>query len=286
MAGAPLKKDKVAIKFQEKSRISKQDNGLKNLIGEIRVHWSLERCDGVMKLLAIYEDASFIQLVLEYQPKGSLMQTLIQEKQYSEADVRMIMEQGLLALDYMQEKKVLHRDIKPDNILLHSILGENDCEIKIADLGLAVFTERDEKLFHKCGTPGYVAPEIFKDLGYSYKADIFSMGSVFFNLLTGCYLFSGKDQAEVLRLNFQCKLDHMRHFLKGVSPQCQDLLHKMLKVDPNERPSAKEALSHPWFSQDLKILKELLFMNSVVGSNDRVQGETTFNPINGSRSMS
>lgn len=87
----------------------------------------------------------------------------------------------------------MHRDIKPDNILVHSIHGENDCEIKLADLGLAVFTNRDEKLFHKCGTPGYVAPEIFKDGGYSYKADMFSMGSVFFNLLTGCYLFCGND---------------------------------------------------------------------------------------------
>lgn len=143
---------------------------------------------------------------------------------------------------------MIHRDIKPDNILVHSILGENDCEIKLADLGLAVFTEKDEKIFHKCGTPGYVAPEIFKDGGYSYKADVFSMGSVFFNLLTGCYLFCGKDQADVLRLNFRCNLDHMHHFINRASPQCRDLLTQMLRTDPNQRPSAKDALNHPWFS--------------------------------------
>jgi serine/threonine protein kinase len=57
-----------------------------------------------------------------------------------------------------------------------------------------VFTERDQYLTHKCGTPGYVAPEMFiSEEGYSYKADIFSLGALFFNLLTGRYLFSGEN---------------------------------------------------------------------------------------------
>ncbi len=56
-------------------------------------------------------------------------------------------------------------------------------------MGLSAFTPEDELLTHKCGTPGYVAPEIFTKSGYSYKADIFSLGCVFFNLLTGCFVF-------------------------------------------------------------------------------------------------
>ena len=66
--------------------------------------------------------------------------------------------------------------------------------MRIADFGLAVFTETDEKIFEKCGTPSYVAPEILKNIGYSYKSDIFSMGSLFFNLFTGRYLFNGKNK--------------------------------------------------------------------------------------------
>lgn len=70
--------------------------------------------------------------------------------------------------------------------------------MRVADFGLAVFTPGDEEITHKCGTPGYVAPEILREEGYSYKADMFSLGSLFFNLLTGRYVFSGATNQEVL----------------------------------------------------------------------------------------
>jgi serine/threonine protein kinase len=101
----------------------------------------------------------------------------------------------LLALDFFQKKKIVHRDIKPDNILINSIKDKGKhYEIKVADLGLAVPTPQDKQLYMKCGSPGYIAPEIFTcsqslEQGYSYKADIFSAGSTFFNLLTGFYIF-------------------------------------------------------------------------------------------------
>jgi serine/threonine protein kinase len=103
----------------------------------------------------------------------------------------MIMEQALLALDFFTIKNIVHRDIKLDNILIKSIEDNTEFEVRIADFGLSVFTPKNEMLKQKCGTPGYVAPEVFTGRGYSYKADIFSLGSVFFNLLTGCFLFSG-----------------------------------------------------------------------------------------------
>lgn len=102
------------------------------------------------------------------------------------------MEQILLALDFFQNKKIVHRDIKPDNILIKSIENKTEYEIRVADMGLSIFTPNDELLFTKCGTPGYVAPEIFTLEGYSYKADIFSLGSTFYSLLTGSFLFSGE----------------------------------------------------------------------------------------------
>jgi len=74
---------------------------------------------------------------------------------------------------------------------------------------LAAFTPNDEMLTHKCGSPGYVAPEIFKKSGYSYKADVFSLGSVFFNLLTGRYLFSAQNQDDLLIKNVKCDLGHI-----------------------------------------------------------------------------
>lgn len=146
----------------------------------------------------MYEDSDFIMFVLEYQPQGSLMQSLLNQKRFTEAEVKVILEQMLLAMDFFEKKHIVHRDIKPDNILIKSIENSCEYEVKVADLGLAVFVSaNEESLTKKCGTPGYVAPEVFAGRGYGHKADIFSCGSVFFNLLTGCFLFAS-DNAEQL----------------------------------------------------------------------------------------
>ena len=100
------------------------------------------------------------------------------------------MEQLLLALDLFRQKRIVHRDIKLDNILVNQI-EENHYDIRVADFGLAAFTTTDEPLKRKCGSPGYSAPEIFLKQSYNYKCDMFSLGAVFYSLLTSKYLFSG-----------------------------------------------------------------------------------------------
>jgi serine/threonine protein kinase len=125
---------------------------------------------------------------------------ILKNQSLSEGQVRLIMEQLLLTIDFIHKKGVVHRDIKLDNILINKI-EEGEYKVKIADFGMASFIKRsnngqrdDGQLYMKCGTPGYVAPEILRGEGYNSKCDIFSMGSLFFNLLTGLYLFSGEDQ--------------------------------------------------------------------------------------------
>lgn len=82
----------VAIKELKKEKIVGTSMGLKSLLNEIRVHWALEQCEGVLQLLGIHEDDDNIYLILEYQPKGTLMGTLQEQSQVPESDVRMIME--------------------------------------------------------------------------------------------------------------------------------------------------------------------------------------------------
>lgn len=121
-----------------------------------------------------------------------------------EQTTRVIMEQMLLALDFFHRKKIIHRDVKLDNVLITQIEDQTTYEIRIADFGLATFTPNDEMIQHRCGSPGYVAPEVLKGKPYSYKADIFGAGSVFFNLLSRRYLFSGATAEEVLKRNARC----------------------------------------------------------------------------------
>ena len=121
-------------------------------------------------------------------------------------------------------------------------------------------------LTKKCGTPGFVAPEVLTGDGYSFKADIFSLGCVFFSLLTGCYLFVGSSVQELLRSNMKCDVSDIQKYITNVSALGKDLFYQIITKDPTRRPSAKEALLHPWFHCDKAALKELLFINSFVCS--------------------
>lgn len=205
------------------------------------------------------------------------MNTMEKQAQLSEAEVRMIMEQILLALDFLTIKKIIHRDIKLDNILIKSIEEKTEFEVRIADFGLSIFTPNNELVKQKCGTPGYVAPEVFTGRGYSYKADIFSLGSLFFNLLTGCFLFSGNTPELLLQSNMICDLSLIKKYLSHTTHHCKDLVTWMLEIDPEDRPTPKEALKHSWFKCDKDILKNLLNMNDKMRKQDPNKVKSLFN---------
>lgn len=102
----------------------------------------------------------------------------------------------------MHAKKIMHRDLKPENIIFRQ---EGSFECVIADFGLAEFSDVQEYLFVRCGTPGYVAPEVIniKDMKAKYDpiCDIFSLGLIFHILLLGVSAFPGKTYNEVLAQN-------------------------------------------------------------------------------------
>ena len=82
----------------------------------------------------------------------------------------------------------MHRDIKPENLILKD---EEGLVLKLADFGLAEFANKGELIFKRCGTPGYVAPEILNDCKYDTMVDAFSAGVIFYIVLTGCSAFNG-----------------------------------------------------------------------------------------------
>ena len=193
-------KQQFAIKIQEKRKMSTNRRIFEHMISEIQVHWKIEKCDGMLGLQEIFEDTDYIYLVLDYQEGGSMLKQIETYGNFTEPQTKIIMQQLLLALDYLHKQNIVHRDIKLDNILVNRIEGERHLEVKIADFGIGIIQPQDEsqKLFEKCGTPGYLAPEMLRGQGYREKADIFSLGSVFFNLVTGRYLFTATNASELL----------------------------------------------------------------------------------------
>ncbi len=101
------------------------------------------------------------------------------------------------ALTYLDKKGIMHRDLKPENMILKDKSDLEKCTLKLVDFGLSTFCDMDEYLFKRCGTPGYVAPEIINSSSkqnkrFTPKVDIFSSGIIFYILIIGKSPFKGK----------------------------------------------------------------------------------------------
>lgn len=142
----------------------------------------------LLKLFQVYETKHSIYLVLEVLKGGELIKKIKEKSLYEEKDIARIMSNILEALDHLHDCGYMHRDLKPENLLLKSS-DDTIHEVVIADFGLATSFQIDPSkiLFKRCGTPGFVAPEIlaYKDGQegfYDEKCDVFSAGVIFFLL--------------------------------------------------------------------------------------------------------
>ena len=144
----------------------------------------------------------------------------------------------------MSRKSIVHRDLKPENVLLNS-RREGVYDIRIADFGLAtILTETlhpnedqmDDGVV--CGTAGYIAPEVLHGKCYTSKSDVFSVGSILYNILTLSNLFSGKNYTAIMAKNKACNLDNVNTKMKKCTPEARSLVKMLLVKDPSRRPTA------------------------------------------------
>lgn len=170
--------------------------------------------------------------------------------------------QLLLSIDFLNKRDLIHRDLKIDNILINKISAEGDYYVKIADFGLATALPKDGSfLYEVCGTPTYIAPEALRDQGYREKWDVFSLGSIMFNLLTGRSLFNGANNEEMMKKNKECEFPNVSRYLEKYSKEAQDLLFKMIEANPDRRISTEQALQHPWFAESAQVINDLIRVN-------------------------
>lgn len=136
--------------------------------------------------------------------------------------------------------------MKPENLIFRD---ENLNSLVIIDFGLSTIIKDNQPLYTRCGSPGYVAPEILNNLGYGCKADIFSLGVIMYILLTSKFVFNARDYSDILRRNKQCKVYFPKKLWEKLSPEALNLCSLMLKKNADERISAKDALEHNWFKK-------------------------------------
>lgn len=203
-----------------------------------------------------------IYLCLEYCDHGDLHKYLSKcpGKKLSEQKVRYFMIQLASGLKYIRSKQILHRDLKPHNLLLSKASPDsNDLILKIADFGFAKFMENQSLTDTICGSPLYMAPELFKLQKYTVKSDLWSVGVIMYEMLTGTPLFNCRTQFELIKLMEKFKLTIPSSLDKNVSKPCLHLLMSLLRKEVNERITWDEFFLHPW----LGLLEQLTSTNGL-----------------------
>lgn len=216
---------------------------------EIFIQKSLEH-PRVVKIKFYGEDQNNVYIIEELCENHSLRDLIRTRKYLTEIEVQSYMFQIIQGLKYIHSNNIIHLDLKPGNIFLDEKLG-----IKIGDFGLNIQTRKcSERFFTFRGTLGYAAPEVIKPekKGYSYEADIWSLGIIMYNLLTGDIPFYNEEDTVNGELYFPDERPNSQDNIKGkekivISNVAKDLIRQILVKDYKKRPGLMQILYHDFF---------------------------------------
>ena len=229
-AGKIIKKEKVS-------------NLKKSLLDEINVQKQFKDNPKIVGVKDYFEDDENVYIILELCKNKSLLDYLKKRGKLTEIEVKCFIFQLLQGLKCLHKKKVIHRDLKPNNLLLN-----DKNELKIGDFGvIAQLSDDKERRYSICGTYNYMAPEIFENngKGYSFEVDIWSVGIIMYQLLTGKLIFDGKSSLEIQKNILKFKTENLD--VSGLSIVAADLIKQILVKDPRQRPGINQIIYHYFF---------------------------------------
>ncbi|KAK3675502.1 Protein kinase protein rad53 [Recurvomyces mirabilis] len=267
-----------AAKELEKRKFMKNGVLDRKLDNEMQIMKAISH-PNIVQYVDYQDHANHLYIIMEFVPCGDLQQYLGEHGALSEPLGKTMSAQVLNSLAYLHAKKITHRDIKPDNILIAD-MDPNHFIVKLSDFGLSkVITDNDTFLKTFCGTLLYCAPEVFphydahvagrgqkrtrkgpsqpptKYHSYSQSVDIWSFGAVLWFALSRLPPFEGVADATgrgMFDKIMMTPLDHGDLTRQEISADAIDLLVAMLNTDPAGRPSPRTCLSHKWFDDGEK----------------------------------
>ncbi|XP_055921741.1 MAP/microtubule affinity-regulating kinase 3 isoform X7 [Eupeodes corollae] len=227
----------VAIKIIDKTQLN--PGSLQKLFREVRIMKMLDH-PNIVKLFQVIETEKTLYLVMEYASGGEVFDYLVLHGRMKEKEARVKFRQIVSAVQYCHQKRIIHRDLKAENLLLDSELN-----IKIADFGFSNEFTPGSKLDTFCGSPPYAAPELFQGKKYDGpEVDVWSLGVILYTLVSGSLPFDGSTLRElrerVLRGKYRIPF--------YMSTDCENLLRKFLVLNPAKRASLETIMSDKWMN--------------------------------------
>ncbi|XP_034027313.1 serine/threonine-protein kinase Chk2 isoform X2 [Thalassophryne amazonica] len=247
---------KFAVKIINKKNFSSEGTATRNAETEIEILQKINHpC--LTKTEDFYQTDDSYYIVLELMEGGELFQRVKSQEQLQESVAKLYFYQMLKAVEYLHGSGIIHRDLKPENILLAS--QEDICLIKVTDFNQSRMLEEASLMRTLCGTPSYLAPEVFTNAattGYGIAVDAWSLGVLLFVCLGGYPPFHESfGHRPVTEQIIRGEFIMVPHKWKHVSDQAKDVVRKLLVVDPSKRMTINEALQHPWL-QDSVMLQQ------------------------------
>ncbi|KAM7137861.1 serine/threonine-protein kinase SIK2 isoform 1-T1 [Macrochelys suwanniensis] len=243
-----ITRSEVAIKIIDKSQLDAVN--LEKIYREVQIMKMLDH-PHIIKLYQVMETKSMLYLVTEYAKNGEIFDYLANHGRLSEPEARRKFWQILSAVEYCHSRKIVHRDLKAENLLL-----DNNMNIKIADFGFGNFYKSGEPLTTWCGSPPYAAPEVFEGQQYEGpQLDIWSMGVVLYVLVCGALPFDGPT-LPILR---QRVLEGRFRIPYFMSEECEHLIRRMLVLDPSKRLTIAQIKEHKWMLIEVPVQRPILY---------------------------
>ncbi|KAL5019676.1 hypothetical protein ScPMuIL_002568 [Solemya velum] len=231
-----ITKTEVAIKIIDKTRLDASN--LTKIYREVQILKMLNH-PNIVKLYQVMETKNMLYLVSEYVPNGEIFDHIAKHGKMEEVVARRKFYQIVLAVEYCHDRNIVHRDLKAENLLLDSNLN-----VKIADFGFSNYYKQGDMLATWCGSPPYAAPEVFQGKEYlGPQVDIWSLGVVLYVLVCGALPFEGHNLS-TLKDKVVAGRFRIPFFM---STECENLIRKMLVVEPDRRLSIKKIKKSEWF---------------------------------------
>ena len=229
-----------AVKVLRKSHMDEDEK--KMLFNEINNLKDLDH-PNILKMYEFFEDEKRYYIVTDICKGGELFDEIVSRGKFTENDAALLMKQVLSCINYCHKNKIVHRDLKPENILLEQNKAFD--QIKIIDFGTSLVFDENSTLNEKLGTPYYIAPEVLAK-AYGPKCDIWSCGVITYIVLSGIPPFNGSSDQEIMKKVKIGKFSFSDPVWNSISDKAKDFITTLLTKDPKQRPTAEEALQHPW----------------------------------------